>query len=95
MIQIYRKTCEDALQHYGLENQQIKLMEECGELIQAVAKDIVIGSYGSHVEEELADVLIMIGQMIHAYRETNIQEWVDYKLERLRANMEEEKNEQV
>jgi len=54
---------EQAVKHYGKLNQLIKAMEECGELIQALARwaegEPVIGN----IAEEIADVEIMIEQL--------------------------------
>lgn len=55
--------------HYGVQKQCIQSMEECGELIQAIAKvqrssgqdDIIRAK--NHLYEEIADVNIMIEQL--------------------------------
>ena len=46
--------------HYGLDIQQLKLIEECGELIVAVAK-----GEDKNIIEELADVSIMLEQVVY------------------------------
>ena len=57
--EIYRQ----AVEHFGRLNQVIKAMEECGELVQALARwaegEPVIGN----IAEEIADVEIMLGQV--------------------------------
>lgn len=57
--EIYRQ----AVEHFGKLNQIIKAMEECGELIQALARwaegEPVIGN----ICEEIADVEIMLEQV--------------------------------
>ena len=54
---------EQAVKHYGKLNQIVKAMEECGELIRALARwaegEPVIGN----VCEEIADVEIMLEQV--------------------------------
>lgn len=54
---------EQAVRHYGKLNQLIKAMEECGELIRALARwaegEPVIGN----IAEEIADVEIMLEQV--------------------------------
>lgn len=49
--------------HFGIRNQSIKTMEECSELIQAIAKFTIDGYPLYNLVEELADVRIMIDQM--------------------------------
>lgn len=48
--------------YYGYEQQRIKLIEECGELIQALAKD----SLPSIIEEaaDVANVLIQVAYLL-------------------------------
>jgi len=53
------KRCKAILDHYGFDAQQDKLVEECEELIEAAQGD----DYDSFIEE-LADVSIMITQMV-------------------------------
>lgn len=48
--------------HYGKEHQTIKAMEELAELIQALAR-----GDEANIKEEVADVLVMIGQLQHLY----------------------------
>lgn len=52
-----------AVEHFGRLNQVIKAMEECGELVQALARwaegEPVIGN----IAEEIADVEIMLEQV--------------------------------
>ena len=54
---------EQAVKHYGHINQIVKGIEECGELIQALARwaegDAVVGN----IAEEIADVEIMLEQV--------------------------------
>ena len=50
------------LQYYGLRHQKAKAIEELGELIVALQKDLLAGTEGLSPEvlEEIADVHIMI-----------------------------------
>ena len=54
------------LQHYGLQHQKSKAIEELGELIVALQKDLLSGKNGlsQDVLEEIADVHIMIAQLL-------------------------------
>lgn len=54
--------------HYGKEHQTVKAMEELAELIQALAKGDV-----ENIKEEVADVLVMIGQLQHLYGISEIE----------------------
>ena len=64
---------QKAIKHYGTHNQMLKCIEECGELSRAVSRILTESSSGDgfttetsqeNLYEELADVLIMIEQMI-------------------------------
>lgn len=64
---------QKAIKHYGTHNQMLKCIEECGELSRAVSRVLTELSSGDgftteesqeNLYEELADVLIMIEQMI-------------------------------
>ena len=53
------------MRHYGAEHQQLKLCEECGELIQATIKAHEIGAdITTDFVGELADVYVLIEQFI-------------------------------
>lgn len=54
--------------HYGKEHQTIKAMEELAELIQALAR-----GDEANIKEEVADVLVMIGQLQHLYEISEIE----------------------
>ena len=52
--------------HFGQTNQRCKLIEELGELIREISKDIAADRDTSyHTLEEIADVLILIEQVIY------------------------------
>ncbi len=76
-----------ALRHYGHHNQMIKTMEECGELIQALAKSWTKEGYrlslSDHVLEELADVQIMVHQMSLIFGPEEFENMVLQKTSRL------------
>ena len=64
---------QKAIKHYGTHNQMLKCIEECGELSRAISRVLTELSSGAgfttkeseeNLHEELADVLIMIEQMI-------------------------------
>lgn len=82
--------CYTALEHYGLHSQMVKCMEECGELIQALARNLSGESNGENVTEELADVDIMLKQMRIAFGHHKVYRARAQKLARLKMRMEEE-----
>ncbi|MBM7836427.1 hypothetical protein [Clostridium sardiniense] len=74
---IYRKV----LLEFGSNMQKIVCMEECAELQQALSKDIRHDNH--NVEEEIADVEIMIGQMKLLYDIDKIEKIKAEKLKRI------------
>ena len=83
MNNIYKKIIE----HYGEINQKRMIQEECGELIQAISKDLRGKEH--NVEEEIADLIIMLNQMMIIYDKNSINEWIDYKLKVIEYKMKE------
>lgn len=87
--QMYKK----AIDKWGFNSQSIMLMEECAELIQAVSKLHRTGNPNA-MYEEIADVQIMIEQIIEYYGEVAEDETVKHyekKLKRLEERLNEEK----
>lgn len=86
-----RKDLEDIIKHYGREHQQLKAVEEMAELTQAIAKhlnaDDPIGPTLENVKEELADVKVMVDQLLIIYGEDNVLEIVKEKIERQKVRM--------
>lgn len=95
MINTPTEKASAIIEHYGAEHQQVKLCEECGELIQAVCKAQENGLViTSDFISELADVEIMITQfkaiMPHYWRD-EFEKEIAYKLNRQIARIENEK----
>ena len=67
---------------YGMNNQIIKLMEECGELVTAAAKYDPQHPYTiEHIAEEAGDVRIMIMQIEYLMGiQTTVQESMNKKI---------------
>jgi len=91
-ISIPANRLENILEHYGGQKQQLKCIEECSELINAIC-DIQLSDKNSlreedydqleySVQEEIADVLIMAGQLAILLGEDDVQRIIDYKLKR-------------
>ena len=73
--------------HYGLNNQKLKLQEELGELITASAKPDI-----DHVVEEMADVSIMIEQVVYLLKKESLfAETREKKIGRQIKRIEEER----
>ena len=82
--------CCTALEHYGVHSQIVKCMEECGELIQALARKMCGEENIENVVEELADVEIMLMQMRAVFGRHEVHRMMVQKLARLKMRMEEE-----
>jgi NTP pyrophosphatase (non-canonical NTP hydrolase) len=68
-----KEILKKAIKHYGTHNQMLKCIEECGELSRAVSRILIELSSDDgfttkeseeNLHEELADVLIMIDQVM-------------------------------
>ncbi|MGG7057585.1 hypothetical protein ACQPUZ_04735 [Clostridium tertium] len=70
-----------AINTFGEDIQKVVAMEELAELQQALSKDIRGKEH--NVEEEIADVFIMLMQLELMYDKKKIEEWIDKKIERL------------
>ena len=75
--------CKKAIDTFGGANQQLKAVEEMGELIQAIMK--ALGGNNHNVEEEIADVEIMLTQLKIMYDLKKIEEWKEFKINRLKG----------
>lgn len=82
--------CYTALEHYGPHHQIVKCMEECGELIRALARHLCEENNRENVVEELADVDIMLAQMRYVFGQQDTARARVQKLARLKMRMEEE-----
>ena len=82
------------LQYYGLRHQKAKTIEELGELIVALQKDLLAGTEGLSPEvlEEIADVHIMITQLLYDEGDsTTVSLIVEKKLKRQIRRMNNER----
>lgn len=84
-------------QHYGLDSQLRILQEECAELIQAVSKYQRAQDAGKPIlqaktalMEEVADVTIMITQVVCVFSGIALSTIVDNKLDRQLARIKKE-----
>ena len=81
--------------HYGIENQMRQLAEECSELAVEASHSARIGTT-IKIIEEMADVLIMMEQIIYlsGIDRKDIDECIQYKLDRQMKRMKERKDEE-
>ncbi|WP_404988121.1 nucleoside triphosphate pyrophosphohydrolase family protein [Clostridium culturomicium] len=82
-IKLYRQV----IGNYGEAAQQIVAMEECSELIQAISKKL--RGRETNLEEEIADVEIMLEQLKLMSNESLIEEIKESKLQRLEKRLNE------
>ena len=81
--------------HYGIENQMRQLAEECSELAVEASHSARIGTTVKIIEE-MADVLIMMEQIVYlsGIDRKDIDECIQYKLDRQMKRMKERKDEE-
>ena len=81
--------------HYGIKKQLRQLAEECSELAVEASHSARKGTTVKIIEE-MADVEIMIEQIIHLAEidRCDIQDCINFKLDRQMKRMEKEKDNQ-
>lgn len=91
------KLYRDAMVFWGMRKQSRMLQEECGELIVAVSHflrkphDVEMVD---NLAEELADVHVMLEQIIVMVGKNRVEEIIDFKLDRVKEKLERYKREQ-
>lgn len=80
--------CE-VLNKWGIINQVFMVMEECGELLNVLAKAKRYRAGKDEIITELADVSIMVEQMAFFYGEKDFLIEKERKLQRLKKRLEE------
>ncbi len=89
MTEFEQLTLESAINHFGVKPQLVKLMEECGELVQAAGKSIYAEDFNAsldHLAEEMADVEILIDQFRLEFPrliDSSMADWREKKIDRL------------
>ena len=78
---------------FKIRNQQLKLIEELGELTREISKDIANGrEISDDTISEIADVNILINQILYLAEEGAVElarEQLEYKLQRTLKRIEE------
>ena len=85
MNQYERKIGHAAIRTFGRIPNIIKAVEEMSELQQALCKHIVSETDAmtvASVNEEIADVQIMLGRLMMLFDPTEVQDWKESKLEK-------------
>ena len=78
---------DDAINRYGIDAQKLMVVEECGELLNALAKTYRGRASIEELITELADVHIMVEQMALYYGWAAFQAEKERKLERLQQRL--------
>lgn len=81
-----------ALNIYGIHKQQWMLIEECGELLNAIAKSKRERAGKDEIITELADVSIIVEQMAFFYSEGDFKKEKKRKLLRLKERLQKHLN---
>lgn len=76
-----------ALNEYGIKAQQMVLVEECGELLDAIAKSYRNRTGRDDIITELADVSIMVEQMAFFYGLDEFRAEKERKLLRIKERL--------
>jgi len=84
MIKIDEKPLAEAVQKWG-EFQIDMAIEECAEF--TVEAEHKLRGKENHIQEEIADALIMLTQMALMFAEETVQEIVNQKIERLKYRL--------
>lgn len=83
---------DEAIKHYGAENQINKCLEEVSEFQEALLKTMAGRDSKSHLAEEIADVKIMLTQMEKIFHiELDTEFYTKKKLERLAERIERDR----
>lgn len=89
---------DQAISHYGIQNQLTQTMEECGELVKECSKLIraMNGEFNydpQGLAEEIADVQIMAGQLTRYFGiKDDVKRYRKAKLRRLAERVKNERN---
>ena len=83
-----REILQLALNTHGIIKQQWMLIEECGELLDAIAKSKRERAGKDEIITELADVSIIVEQMAFFYGEGDFKKEKERKLLRLKERLQ-------
>lgn len=87
-----KEKCRMIANHYGVDSQNLIAIEEMSELTKELCKHERKFHREREIVEELADVSIMIEQLISLFNvEDKVSEVIDYKLDRQIRRMKQER----
>lgn len=82
------EVCRSAIEHYGAEPQKLMVMEEMSELQKELCKNSRGHDNHINIAEEIADVLIMLEQMVILYDcAEQVEDWHKVKVARLKKRI--------
>lgn len=84
------ETFDDALDVWGVEAQVVLAIEELSELNTELARDYRGRNNIADVVDEIADVLIACRQLARIYGEEEVNERIEYKMDRLRTRVDKD-----
>lgn len=87
-----RKLLLKAIEHFGVQHQTTKAVEELAELTAELTRLQDARTTANNICEECADVMIMCEQVALMYGYDEVQEWKKIKLERLKERIKDENN---
>ena len=90
----YAAILEENIKEHGIVEETVIAMEECAELIQAISKVKrygFVGEYRDNLIEEIADVDIVITELLMAFNVTEDEFFsvLDRKIQRIKSRLEE------
>jgi len=96
---IEKELLDECINHWGIDIQKIIAIEECGELIQALTKDLRGFSNKKclyNIAEEIADLKICLDSLVIVYTKINpnfnnlVTDNKQFKLSRIETRLNEE-----
>lgn len=87
-----RKLYKQAIKNWGAVNQVFMVMEETGEMLNALAKVNRNRSTNHEVITEVVDVWILMEQMAEIFGWEEFEKELDFKLERLKGRLEQKES---
>ena len=90
----YASILEENIKEHGVVLETVIAMEDCAELIQAITKVKrygFVGEYRDNLIEEIADVSIVIREIMMIFRisDGDVNEVIDSKIQRIKKRLEE------
>lgn len=83
-------TVGEAIEVYGESKQIVKAIEEMAELTHALCRYLTddLENHEDEVTEELADVIVMVMQLLIVFDGETVKAMIEQKVERLRARLD-------